>query len=140
MILYNVTKTSIITKMHPQTLRHYEKIGLVVPQRTAGGVRRYNDYDIQRLLSIRELTSRGVNLEGVAIILSQQEQINLLKRQMQVNDPNNVWTGASNGEVNFKSQKPMSLLQKMKLWRKMRKNTPKPIQYQMLQIEYREYL
>jgi DNA-binding transcriptional MerR regulator len=51
--------------MHPQTLRIYERRGLVEPYRTPGGTRRYSQADVDRLTLINELTAAGLNLEGV---------------------------------------------------------------------------
>ena len=68
--------------MHPQTLRLYERVGLVKPARR-GTNRLYSDEDIDRLLQIQRLTQEmGVNLAGVEIILSLLEQINELQREL----------------------------------------------------------
>jgi MerR family transcriptional regulator/heat shock protein HspR len=55
--------------VHPQTLRNYERGGLLNPQRTSGGSRRFSDDDLAALRRIQELTNEGVNLEGVKKIL-----------------------------------------------------------------------
>ena len=55
--------------MHPQTLRIYERKGLVDPARTGGGSRRYSEADIARLRRIQELTNEGLNLAGVKRVL-----------------------------------------------------------------------
>jgi MerR family transcriptional regulator/heat shock protein HspR len=55
--------------VHPQTLRIYERKGLLDPSRTDGGARRYSDADIAQMLRILDLTNAGVNLEGVRRIL-----------------------------------------------------------------------
>ena len=69
--------------MHPQTLRLYERVGLVKPARR-GSNRLYSDEDIERLRQIQRLTQEmGVNLAGVEIILSLLEQINELQRELQ---------------------------------------------------------
>jgi MerR family transcriptional regulator, heat shock protein HspR len=68
--------------MHPQTLRLYERVGLVKPARR-GSNRLYSDEDIDRLRQIQRLTQEmGVNLAGVEIILSLLEQINELQREL----------------------------------------------------------
>lgn len=60
-----------ITRVHPQTLRHYERIGLVTPGRSRGNVRLYSQEDIERVRLIQRLTHElGVNLAGVEVILN----------------------------------------------------------------------
>jgi MerR family transcriptional regulator, heat shock protein HspR len=68
--------------MHPQTLRIYERKGLIDPYRTPGGTRRYSQEDIERLQLIQELTSEGLNLEGVRRVLELQEENRQLKRRL----------------------------------------------------------
>ncbi|MDP9494200.1 MAG: MerR family transcriptional regulator, partial [Actinomycetota bacterium] len=68
--------------MHPQTLRIYERKGLIDPFRTPGGTRRYSREDIERLQLIQELTGQGLNLEGVRRILALQEENRVLKRKL----------------------------------------------------------
>jgi MerR family transcriptional regulator/heat shock protein HspR len=68
--------------MHPQTLRIYERKGLLEPYRTPGGTRRYSQEDIERLQLIQELTSQGLNLEGVRRVIALQEENRLLKRKV----------------------------------------------------------
>ena len=58
-----------LTGMHPQTLRIYERKGLLAPARTSGRSRRYSDHDIQLLRRIQELTNEGISLVGVQRIL-----------------------------------------------------------------------
>jgi len=70
--------------MHPQTLRLYERRGLVRPQRTAGHTRRYSQHDVERLQRIQELTEIGLNLAGVERVLAMEEQLEVLQRQMQL--------------------------------------------------------
>jgi len=68
--------------MHPQTLRIYERKGLLDPFRTPGGTRRYSQEDIEQLQLIQELTSQGLNLEGVKRVLSLQEDNRRLKKKL----------------------------------------------------------
>lgn len=63
------------TGMHPQTLREYERKGLVRPYRTAGGARRYRDQEIERLRRIQQLTEQGLSLLGVAYVLRLEETL-----------------------------------------------------------------
>jgi MerR family transcriptional regulator/heat shock protein HspR len=61
--------------MHPQTLRLYERRGLVQPQRTTGNTRRYSQRDVERLRRIQQLTELGLNLAGVERVLLMEEQM-----------------------------------------------------------------
>ena len=65
--------------VHPQTLRNYERYGLLDPSRTAGGSRRFSERDLERLRRIQELTSEGLNLEGVRRVLSLEAEIDALR-------------------------------------------------------------
>jgi len=67
--VYGISVTSELSGIAPQTLRLYERRGLLRPSRTHGGVRRYSDDDLRRLKRISELVSQGVNLAGIARIL-----------------------------------------------------------------------
>jgi len=70
--------------MHPQTLRMYERMGLVQPRRTANNVRLYSDADIERLRRIQCLTQElGVNLAGVEVILSLLEKIDRMQAEVE---------------------------------------------------------
>jgi len=69
--------------IHPQTLRQYERLGLVEPQRTSGNFRLYSEADIERLLRIQRLVNDlGVNLAGAEVILNMREQLLALHRQL----------------------------------------------------------
>ncbi len=77
---YTIGVVARMVDLHPQTLRNYEQIGLVVPHRTAGNIRLYSQRDVDRLLKINRLTQDlGVNLAGVEIILRMTEQIEALQ-------------------------------------------------------------
>lgn len=67
--LYVISVAAELAGVHPQTLRVYERKGLVNPQRTAGNTRRYSEYDIELLRKIQQLTNEGINLAGVERIL-----------------------------------------------------------------------
>lgn len=64
--------------MHPQTLRQYDRLGLVSPGRTAGKSRRYSMRDIEKLQEIARLGSEGVSLEGIRRILELEDNVNAL--------------------------------------------------------------
>lgn len=64
--------------MHPQTLRQYDRLGLVSPSRTAGKSRRYSMRDVAKLQEIARLGSEGVSLEGIRRVLELEDQVNAL--------------------------------------------------------------
>lgn len=80
--VYIISVAAELAGMHPQTLRIYERRGLLSPYRTPGGTRRYSDEDLERLGLIQELTAEGVNLEGVRMILEMREEIERLRHQV----------------------------------------------------------
>jgi MerR family transcriptional regulator/heat shock protein HspR len=67
--VYVISVAAELAGMHPQTLRIYERRGLVTPARTQGGNRRYSDEDIALLRRISELTTEGLNLEGIRRVM-----------------------------------------------------------------------
>lgn len=67
--VYGISVASELSGIAAQTLRHYERRGLVTPIRTEGGTRRYSDDDLERLKRISELVGKGVNLAGIGHIL-----------------------------------------------------------------------
>lgn len=80
--VFVISVAAELAGMHPQTLRIYERKGLLEPYRTPGGTRRYSQDDIERLQLIQELTSQGLNLEGVRRVLALQEENRSLKRKV----------------------------------------------------------
>ena len=72
--MYVISVAAELAGMHPQTLRIYERKGLVDPARTAGGNRRYSDEDLNRLRRIAELTELGLNLAGVKMVLELERE------------------------------------------------------------------
>ncbi|MCL5947293.1 MAG: helix-turn-helix transcriptional regulator [Chloroflexi bacterium] len=67
--------------VHPQTLRHYERLGLVIPSRTDGNIRLYSTADIARLHRIQQLINHlGVNLAGVEVILHMHDQLERMQQ------------------------------------------------------------
>ncbi|UYP18908.1 helix-turn-helix transcriptional regulator [Rhodococcus sp. Z13] len=67
--VYGISVAAELSGLDPQTLRLYERRGLLNPARTAGGTRRYSDHDLQTVQHIVELVSSGINIAGVARIL-----------------------------------------------------------------------
>jgi MerR family transcriptional regulator/heat shock protein HspR len=73
--VFVISVAAELAGMHPQTLRIYERKGLIEPQRTPGGSRRYSAADIRRLQMIQELTSDGMSLTGVLHAMHLQDQL-----------------------------------------------------------------
>ena len=71
-----------LTGMHPQTLRGYDRMGLVSPGRAGGGGRRYSLRDIELLRTVAELTSGGIGIEGVRRILELEHQVAALRARV----------------------------------------------------------
>ncbi|MBW3081323.1 heat shock protein transcriptional repressor HspR [Bifidobacterium saguinibicoloris] len=81
--VFTVGQAAELAGIHPQTLRQYDRIGLVVPQRTEGGARRYSLRDIDRLVQAQRLSQdEGIGIAGVVRILSLQEENRQLRRQV----------------------------------------------------------
>lgn len=78
--IYVISVAAELAGVHPQTLRVYERKGLLTPQRTAGNTRRYSDRDIRLLRRIQELTTEGINLAGVIRILELEEEVTRMRR------------------------------------------------------------
>jgi len=70
MAVYVISVAAELSGMHPQTLRNYERVGLLQPARTQGGNRRYSQADIARLHRIAQLVDAGMNLEGIRHVLA----------------------------------------------------------------------
>ncbi len=82
--LYQISAVARMLGVHPQTLRLYEREGLVKPARSEGNTRLYSDEDVERLRTIVSLTrDLGVNLAGVEIILRMKEQIEELQAEIE---------------------------------------------------------
>jgi len=80
--VFVISVAAELSGMHPQTLRIYERKGLIDPYRTPGGTRRYSREDIERLSLIQELTSKGLNLEGVKQVLELQREVKRLRTEV----------------------------------------------------------
>ena len=77
--VYVISVAAELTGLHPQTLRQYDRVGLVSPGRTGGGGRRYSLRDIELLREVAELTASGIGLEGVRRILELEHQVAALR-------------------------------------------------------------
>jgi len=80
--VYVISVAADLAGVHPQTLRLYERRGLLDPDRTAGGARRYSDHDIDRLRRITALAEAGLNLAGVKAALDLQEETARLRAEI----------------------------------------------------------
>jgi MerR family transcriptional regulator/heat shock protein HspR len=80
--VYVISVAAELAGCHPQTLRIYERKGLVEPARTGGGSRRYSDEDIAQLQRIQELTEQGLNLAGVKRVLELEAEVNALNEKI----------------------------------------------------------
>jgi MerR family transcriptional regulator/heat shock protein HspR len=76
--VYVISVAAELTGLHPQTLRTYERMGLITPGRTGGGGRRYSHRDIELLRQIARLTSVGIGIEGVRRILELENRVEAL--------------------------------------------------------------
>jgi MerR family transcriptional regulator/heat shock protein HspR len=81
--VYVISVAAELTGVHPQTLRIYERKGLLDPARTEGGSRRYSERDLDRLHRIQDLTSAGVNLAGVKLIMELEDEVARLRGELE---------------------------------------------------------
>ncbi len=79
--VYVISVAAELADVHPQTLRAYERSGLVSPRRSAGNVRRYSERDVERLREVQRLTSEGLNLAGVKMVLELREAVAAAQRR-----------------------------------------------------------
>ena len=77
--VFVISVAAELAGVHPQTLRIYEREGLVRPKRTTSNARRYSERDIERLLEIKRLTSDGMNLEGVRRVMALTQEVERLR-------------------------------------------------------------
>src|SRR5215208_6459559 len=81
--VFVISVAAQLAGMHPQTLRQYDRLGLVTPTRTTGRGRRYSAYDVAKLRYVQHLSqNEGVNLAGVRRILQLQSEVETLRHQV----------------------------------------------------------
>ena len=80
--LFPISVAAELAGLHPQTLRIYEREGLLEPSRSAGGTRRYSRRDIEKLAEICALTADGLNLAGIRRVLALQEETRQLQAEV----------------------------------------------------------
>ncbi|MGO1183116.1 MAG: heat shock protein transcriptional repressor HspR [Micrococcaceae bacterium] len=78
--IFVISVAAELAEMHPQTLRQYDRLGLVVPQRQGGGQRRYSRADLHRLRRIQVLSRDGVSLEGIRRIVELEREVDQLRQ------------------------------------------------------------
>jgi MerR family transcriptional regulator, heat shock protein HspR len=80
--VYIISVAAELAGVHPQTLRMYERRGLLSPKRTSGNTRRYSEQDIERIRAIQELTQLGgISLAGVKLFIEMREQLEEMRRR-----------------------------------------------------------
>jgi MerR family transcriptional regulator/heat shock protein HspR len=80
--VYVISVAAELAGVHPQTLRLYERKGLLDPIRTRGGGRRFSEEDLERLHHIQDLTSAGLNLEGVRRVMELEARVERLEQEL----------------------------------------------------------
>ena len=80
--LFSISVAAELAGLHPQTLRIYEREGLLDPARSSGGTRRYSRRDIEKLAAICALTADGLNLAGIRRVLALQEETRQLQAEL----------------------------------------------------------
>ena len=80
--VYTISVAADLAQMHPQTLRQYDRLGLVVPTRANGRNRLYSALDVARLREVAELSAAGISLEGIRRVLELQAEVERLRLQV----------------------------------------------------------
>ncbi|WP_125777892.1 heat shock protein transcriptional repressor HspR [Antribacter gilvus] len=100
-----VSQAAQLAGMHPQTLRQYDRLGIVTPRRTVGRGRRYSRRDVARLLQVQRLAQvEGINLAGIKRILDLEEHVSVLEHRLeellaQAQQSGRVFAAATSGDV-----------------------------------------
>ncbi len=82
--VFSISVAATLAEMHPQTLRTYDRLGLVVPRRARGGGRRYSPRDVQHLLLIQHLSQdEGINLNGIRRIVALQAELDEARQRLE---------------------------------------------------------
>ena len=103
-ITFVISVAAELAGMHPQTLRQYDRLGLVSPARTRGRGRRYSHRDVEQLRRVQALSQDGVNLEGIRRILELERRLEALEREnramrLRQAAAERVFAAAADGEV-----------------------------------------
>lgn len=109
--VFAIAAAAELAEMHPQTLRQYDRIGLVSPGRTAGNTRRYSLHDVAQLREVAKLSSEGLSLEGIRRVFKLEARVrdlenrvrdlerSLTEEQLKRPDRRVFAAGAAGGEV-----------------------------------------
>jgi MerR family transcriptional regulator/heat shock protein HspR len=135
--VYVISVAAKLAHMHPQTLRQYDRMGLVVPRRQGGKHRRYSAADIARLRRVQELSNEGISLEGARRVLDLESQAEALREEIQVlrasvmhwrdraqaDAQNRVFTAGASGEVSVESSR-LARARAAYLWEQVTRRGP----------------
>lgn len=80
--VFAIAAAASLAEMHPQTLRQYDRIGLVSPQRTRGNTRRYSLHDVSQLRQVARLSAEGLSLEGIRRVLELEDRVQQLESRV----------------------------------------------------------
>ena len=97
--IFSISVAASLAEMHPQTLRQYDRLGLVIASRTKGGGRRYSPRDIQRLRLIQRLSQEGINLTGIRRILALQSELVRRLVEQHESQGRRIFSAGSTGNV-----------------------------------------
>ena len=109
--LFVISVAAELASMHPQTLRQYDRLGLVQPSRAPGRARRYSQRDVQKLRQVQQLSQDGVSLQGIKRIIELENQVAALQHRVteltrerdealeQVESDQSVFAATASGEI-----------------------------------------
>ncbi len=128
--VFVISVAAELSGMHPQTLRQYDRLGLVTPSRAPGRARRYSQKDVSTLREVQRLSQEGVSLEGIRRILELENQVSVLQKRVQdlstelvqrrgQPDPSRVFAAGLAGDVVTlaRGQRPRARSQALMVWR-----------------------
>ena len=132
--IFVISVAAELAEMHPQTLRQYDRLGLVSPSRQPGKQRRYSQRDVEMLREVQRLSKDGVSLEGIRRILDLENQVaalqarlvelqaDLAEAQRVSGDPRRVFAAGIAGDVVSlaRGQRPQPRSQALVVWRPQR--------------------
>lgn len=130
--VYVISVAAQLAQMHPQTLRQYDRLGLVVPQRRNGSHRRYSPADVDRLRRIYQLSGEGISLEGIRRVIEMEAEAEELRTQVrQLRDELLRWRNVAqglgsarvfsaglSGEVSIKSSERDAMVRSRRSWQR----------------------
>lgn len=129
MPIYVISVAAELADMHPQTLRQYDRLGLVTPSRAPGRARRYSQRDVNVLREVQRLSQEGVSLEGIRRILELENQVMALQHrvselteelsQRRRSETSRVFAAGLAGDVVTlaRGQRPRPRSQALMIWR-----------------------